>query len=222
MTSHYETLGIPPNATTIQVRAAYRREASRYHPDHATPGEEATAAVRMAAVNEAYRVLSDPELRKAYDETGSAERPMTPEELVRAAAWKNVTHLFGQCVLDTDHDDPVRLCVRAVRENLKRMRRIVKDSPHGIALIEERITKLRRRTKGENMLVGIALQELDKLKARVTNLGEEIKIAECMLELLDEYAYGDEAQRTTFWTEGYLTNRVQGNPTVLKIDTTGG
>ena len=61
--THYERLGVAPDATPVQLRTAYRVAARRSHPDRA--GD--VAAGEMAAVNEAYRVLSDPVLRGAYD-----------------------------------------------------------------------------------------------------------------------------------------------------------
>lgn len=62
--NHYERLGVPPDATPAQLRTAYRRAARDVHPDRA--GDASSAA--MAAINEAYRVLSDPALRRRYDD----------------------------------------------------------------------------------------------------------------------------------------------------------
>lgn len=60
---HYEVLGVPPDASTEDVREAYRRLAFRYHPDRNQAGGDE----RMARINEAYSILSDPLRRKAYD-----------------------------------------------------------------------------------------------------------------------------------------------------------
>ena len=65
---HYRTLGVPVTASDQEVRAAYRVLAARTHPDRATnQTERRRAETRMAAVNEAWRVLSDSERRAAYD-----------------------------------------------------------------------------------------------------------------------------------------------------------
>lgn len=63
--THYDSLKVAPDAPAEVVRAAYRVLAQKYHPDR-NPGD-ATAAAAMVVVNEAYRVLSDPELRQQYD-----------------------------------------------------------------------------------------------------------------------------------------------------------
>jgi len=60
--THYDVLGVSPTASTEEIRAQYRAEARRRHPD--LPGGSAAA---MAEVNAAWRVLSDPRRRSAYD-----------------------------------------------------------------------------------------------------------------------------------------------------------
>ena len=69
--SHYETLRVDRGASPDRVRTAYRRLAQKFHPDkHA--GKSAAATV-MAAINQAYEVLSDPAQRAGYDDWLAAE-----------------------------------------------------------------------------------------------------------------------------------------------------
>ncbi len=68
---YYDVLGIDRNATAEQIKAAYRKLAFKYHPDH---NREDGAEARFKEVNEAYEVLSDAEKRETYDHYGhSAE-----------------------------------------------------------------------------------------------------------------------------------------------------
>jgi molecular chaperone DnaJ len=60
----YDELGLPPTASAIEVRDAYRRRARQLHPDRG--GRDAAA---MAALNDAYRVLRDPARRVVYDQS---------------------------------------------------------------------------------------------------------------------------------------------------------
>ncbi|HLK16148.1 MAG TPA: DnaJ domain-containing protein [Fimbriimonadaceae bacterium] len=64
LTTHYETLGVEPNADLETVRKAYRRLASRHHPDVST---DPRAHENMARINEAFTTLSDETLRMEYD-----------------------------------------------------------------------------------------------------------------------------------------------------------
>ncbi len=63
--TYYDLLGVNRRAQPASVRSAYRRLAQRYHPDK-MPGN-AQAEQVMAALNQAYAVLSDPEQRAEYD-----------------------------------------------------------------------------------------------------------------------------------------------------------
>jgi curved DNA-binding protein CbpA len=58
----YGALGVSRKASDAEIKAAHRKLAKRYHPD-ATEGD----TVRFLRVQEAYRVLSDPLLRREWD-----------------------------------------------------------------------------------------------------------------------------------------------------------
>ncbi len=64
MADFYQILGVSPQASEREIKAAYRRLAKRYHPD---VNPSPTAAQDFARITEAYRVLSDRRLRALYD-----------------------------------------------------------------------------------------------------------------------------------------------------------
>ncbi len=66
---YYEILGVPRDASPDEIKRRYRELVMKYHPDlHKNDPE---AAKRMAEINEAYEVLSNPEKRTQYDKFGS-------------------------------------------------------------------------------------------------------------------------------------------------------
>ena len=64
----YAILGIDPNASDTQVRAAYRAAAVKYHPDK-NMDQLADAETRFKMILEAYQTLIDPRRRRKYDRT---------------------------------------------------------------------------------------------------------------------------------------------------------
>lgn len=72
----YETLGVTSDASAATIKQAYRKATKDAHPDRAGGSAE-----KMSAINEAYAVLSVPERRKQYDETGDGkEKPPVQTE----------------------------------------------------------------------------------------------------------------------------------------------
>lgn len=62
---YYDTLGVKPDASEADIKAAYRKLARKYHPDK---NKDAGAEDKFKAVNEANEVLRDTEKRRAYDQ----------------------------------------------------------------------------------------------------------------------------------------------------------
>lgn len=87
MKTLYELLGIDPTASADDIKRAFRREVARYHPDkvlHLGDEFQQLAAERTAELTEAYRVLSNADLRADYDRqlqvgaVRSAYKPAAP------------------------------------------------------------------------------------------------------------------------------------------------
>ena len=66
---YYKALGVDKNATTDQIKKAYRKLARQYHPDVNPNNPDAER--KFKEVNEANEVLSDEEKRRKYDELGA-------------------------------------------------------------------------------------------------------------------------------------------------------
>lgn len=66
---HYQRLQVTRDADPEVIDKAYRALSLKHHPDRARGADETRATRRMQHINEAYRVLSDPRLRRVYDRT---------------------------------------------------------------------------------------------------------------------------------------------------------
>ncbi len=67
---YYEVLSVDRNATSDQIKKAYRKLALEYHPDR-NPGDS-TAEEKFKEATEAYEVLREAEKRSLYDQYGHA------------------------------------------------------------------------------------------------------------------------------------------------------
>lgn len=67
---YYKILGVDRNASTEEIKRAYRKLAMKYHPDK-NPGNK-QAEEKFKDINEAHQVLSDPEKRSRYDQLGES------------------------------------------------------------------------------------------------------------------------------------------------------
>ena len=68
---YYETLGVDRQSTEVEIKAAYRKLALKFHPDR-NPGDR-EAEERFKEVSSAYAVLSDGDQRARYDRFGPIE-----------------------------------------------------------------------------------------------------------------------------------------------------
>lgn len=64
---YYKILGVTNEASTEEIRKAYRKLAKQYHPDI---NKGAGAEEKYKEINEAYEVLKDKEKREKYDKLG--------------------------------------------------------------------------------------------------------------------------------------------------------
>lgn len=68
--NYYDILGVNKNASDDEIKKAYRKLASKWHPDKFATKSEAEkkeAEDKMKEINEAYETLSDKNKRAAYD-----------------------------------------------------------------------------------------------------------------------------------------------------------
>jgi len=98
--THYDTLGVPQDATTEELKRAYRRLVKVYHPD-VNPSPEARVLIRQ--LTEAYDVLSDSYTRNLYDlqlrdpmAYYNYTHPPSHEESEDIRAWREFRHKKAQ------------------------------------------------------------------------------------------------------------------------------
>lgn len=84
---HYRALGLQRSASEREIRSAYREMSRQYHPDKYS-GEMSAEQVdkKMSEINEAYEVLSNPDLKAAYDR---GDDPSNPNQFPGGGGFNN-------------------------------------------------------------------------------------------------------------------------------------
>ena len=118
--THYDTLGVRPDASEHEIRVAFRELTRKYHPDRFSGDERDRAEERFQAITEAFNVLNRPSSRESYDRglsmaigSTSNSKGTDPKELARKLAAKGAEELRAGRVheaiehlrMATDHDD---------------------------------------------------------------------------------------------------------------------
>lgn len=80
----YDALELSPSASPPLIKAAYRCLAQQHHPDKNSGTLD--AGTRLAQINQAYAVLSDPQRRRVYDRSLGIVSPNSE----RRAPWTPV------------------------------------------------------------------------------------------------------------------------------------
>uniref|UniRef100_A0A8C7YQL7 DnaJ homolog subfamily C member 10 n=1 Tax=Oryzias sinensis TaxID=183150 RepID=A0A8C7YQL7_9TELE len=88
---YYDLLGISRDATTREIRQAFKKLALTMHPDK-NPGDP-SAHEKFLKVNRAYEVLKDEDLRKKYDKYG--EKGLDEQQGGRYESWNYYRYDFG-------------------------------------------------------------------------------------------------------------------------------
>ena len=89
----YDVLGAFPGASPAPIKQAYRRAATRWHPDKVDPADKALAERRFKEVAEAYGVVCDLQERRAFDMPGGIVH-------VPFSGWEEFRRIFGEHLLD--------------------------------------------------------------------------------------------------------------------------
>jgi len=184
----YETLNVKPDADTDTIRKAHRKAARASHPDHGGNTEA------FLAVQKSYEILTDPERRKRYDETGKTDdNDPRKEAIARLVGF--VVSLAEKG--DWKHDS----LLTAMRRQIAQMMQQGEQAKKKATKEGDRIRKLAERftAKTQNIL-GMALEKrATEYEAQVATIEKELATGTLMLEILNEYETDEKPTSDDIW-----------------------
>jgi curved DNA-binding protein CbpA len=180
----YEVLGVPRDATTAAIKTAFRRKAKNLHPDVGGDPEQ-FRLVRLAC-----DVLTDPERRRNYDQTGAVSIDGIadhPDAKVYAAIADLLTAVLPK-IKSPNFDDVVVLLRDAVAQILVDIDRRAAElnlSVEKLAVIANRV----QATEGENLLRSIVSGRREALLQQRKRLEHDRQLYEEARDFLGGYEY---------------------------------
>jgi len=84
----YEVLHLTKAASESEIKRAYRKKSLEVHPDRASEADKKVATEKFQCLSRVYTVLSDPEKRALYDESGEVDDDVVVQERDWDAYWR--------------------------------------------------------------------------------------------------------------------------------------
>jgi DnaJ-class molecular chaperone len=96
MASYYDILELDKTATNQEIKRAYRKSATKWHPDKCDPEDRETALDNFKNLTEAYEVLSDEKKKKIYDKYGKEGLASLDGSPNPASNMPDIQEMFSQ------------------------------------------------------------------------------------------------------------------------------
>lgn len=185
---YYAILGVSKGATAKEIKDAYKKLASKYHPDKQAGSEE-----KFKKLKEAFDVLSNPLLRKEYDKYGKST--LNNANKIHEAATNMIVNIFLNLIervqenyqtedlvliIDNIIDKEIIERNKNIKVGEKRIKKLVK--------IQKRILLKNNKDK-KNLLQLVLDSEMERTKEKIQNEEETLKISKTAKEILKEYEY---------------------------------
>jgi len=183
--SLYEVLGVEPDATADEIKAAHRDLAKRSHPDQEMGDNEV-----FLAVQEAYEVLSDPDRRAHYDSTGTFSTGSVDEG--KALVLSTLAMMFSG-LLDSKgatfcltHDLKAEL-LRSIERSVEKAGEQIADAKGKIPTLIQVRERVTRKDDGPNPFFKVIDDEIKAIHAGVAVIADRIDLLDKCQKELDNF-----------------------------------
>ena len=160
--SHYETIGVHETATAEEIKKAYRERSKELHPD-ANDGDDKG----FAKLAKAYKVLSDPEKRKKYDETGIDTENNEAEQVNSIMA--GLTLAFLEHAPSVKTESLTDFVKKQVKEQLGNAKSAVTKLEKEIDRAENAKNRIVRKELGHNLILSVFENKISEARTNIVS-----------------------------------------------------
>lgn len=202
MTTHYDTLGVPPDADAATIKKAYQRKVKKLHPDRQGGDHDA-----MAQANKAYRVLSDEAARLRYDQTGQSDDAPPFEAKVREILIAAINKAVE------DGSDPVAF-VRGKAMEIQQVAGVrMGRAQQKIKSLTKLIKRVRSKS-GSTLMHDIINRQIQNNQAARAEAEEAMRVGEELRKQIEDFVVEPEPQAA----EPHQFNRIDRGPVFIGVD----
>ncbi len=180
--SHYETIGVHETATAEEIKKAYRERSKELHPD-ANDGDDKG----FAKLAKAYKVLSDPEKRKKYDETGIDTENNEAEQVNSIMA--GLTLAFLEHAPSVKTESLTDFVKKQVKEQLGNAKSAVTKLEKEIDRAENAKNRIVRKELGHNLILSVFENKISEARTNIVRHNEAVLLFDKVLEEIESYSY---------------------------------
>jgi DnaJ-class molecular chaperone len=151
MTTLYDTLSVPENATAEEIKRAYRKAVMRWHPDR-NVGQEHAARAAFLDIRHAYAILSDPAQKQVYDSVFAEEMKRQEAERLREEQERAEREAAVRAAQEAEYASRVALAMRFATQGYNR------DVVRGVLLAHDCTDDLARRIADSALALHVSRQ----------------------------------------------------------------
>jgi curved DNA-binding protein CbpA len=190
----YEELGVKKEATHEEIKKAYRKKANKTHPDHGGDAE------KFGAITKAYKILSDEEKRKRYD-NGEDPDGIGKATTARDMAVGGVLALFFAILneKDSEYIDIFLVMRQNIENGISGLRKQINELGWEIKKMETTKKRISNKKSHENIFVDGINAHIADMQRDQAKLEEQIKIGKLQLEIVDDYKFEVETMGSRRW-----------------------
>ena len=189
---YYEILDVPEDASEDEIKAAYKKEAQKVHPD-----KEDGCTDKFKALQEAYMVLSNVDKRKRYD--AGEEVGMQVEAAIEDRARNAVATLFSQCIEENDgRSNLIDAAKQKVRLEIASVRTKMRQGEKLLINLEVLMSRITYSGETLNLFETSVHVKTESVKNTLQNLSEECEVLKLIIKMLSDYECETEE---TIWVQ---------------------
>lgn len=180
MRRYYEIMGLDEDATSEQVEKAYKKLASKYHPDK-NPGNEKEAGERFGELRKAYECLRDPETRAGYDSGKMEIEGDDPAEDLFISVMESA--------LDDFHTLPETLdkVSQILDETMNQTRELITETTRRVGSLKQAKHSIQYRGVGPNLLSRVIDYKINRYENELDSYREAVSAILKARSILEGY-----------------------------------